>query len=291
MFGRFFILIPILFVSACGGDSPTSGSSPEESSVGGYAEEISYATTEIVKRAIASESAPISLRSLRKPEKIKASRGAEYFPSVRAVESESETTQGDCGGVIITTTSVTTPDNSELAFPMSMRSEAEYQDYCVGDEEFKIVFNGSFLYSFDYLSSEEYSFLYEYNLSYFSNTPFYPSGIISENERCTKAKGEQEICTSLFLYENSGGEEYTFTEVEINGSSSSGYSLSGVVSDEESNDFNISVSNFTQCDTGNIQTGTIEIEGSNGEIVSISFPNCSECIISYQGVSETFPQN
>ncbi|MCF6234973.1 MAG: hypothetical protein L3J70_01115 [Gammaproteobacteria bacterium] len=295
MFKKIPCLVAILFLTACGGggssSEPTTNTSHEESSVGKYAENISYATTEIVKRAIASETSPISLRSSRtsgqNDEKIEMQRMG--LESIRAVETETEI--GDCGGLLTTSTTVTRPDNEEQIFPFSTKVTLDYQDYCTGENGNNIIFNGTFLYDLSYPSDSEYSFIYRYNISYQSNIPFYPSGIISENETCIKEKDKQAVCTSSSLYEDSNGEEYVFSEAEIEGSASSGYSVLGIISDENNNRYDVNVSNFTQCDNGNVQTGIIEIKLDDGKIIHISFPNCSECIITYQGRAEIFPQN
>jgi len=110
------------------------------------------------------------------------------------------------------------------------------------------------------------------------------------NETCNTVNSVETCSSSSEPYTASSGTSYTFENATVSGSSSSGYNIEGDLTDNQGNSFNVNVEGLTQCDSGNISTGTITITSSTGEVVSVTFPNCNECVISYAGDSWTIPQ-
>ena len=68
--------------------------------------------------------------------------------------------------------------------------------------------------------------------------------------------------------------------------------LSARVYDEDLGYFDIDASSLTySCDNGNFSTGTISILDSSGEeVISVSFPNCNDCVVTYGGNADTYSQ-
>lgn len=304
------ILAAATWLTACGGSSSSDDDNNDNdnnsgtgSAVGEFATGLSYAATETAKNAVASENSPIGPPiaggnstsellnlSLTGHKQLPNADRDEGYLNALGTETQTSTEQGTCGGEVRTLAVTTTPDEEGQFLPISIDSMIDYDDFCVGNDEFTIIFNGSSDFEWRQ-TSESLTYSYRYDLSYVSTLPSYPSGSFSASESCTAQSGEQEVCTSSSFYESAGGEEFTFTNVEVSGDSNQGFEVSGEIQDEDGNSYDVDISGFTQCDNGNVGSGSIDIIVNGDDIISVSFPNCNECVVTYQGVSETLPQS
>jgi len=282
-----YLLVVSLVSCGGGGGSTDPVTQTEEGEIDSSIETLSLSTTEVIKRSVASESSPFAFKTSNS--NFFKQRLDEIVRSAVTVENTTE--PGDCGGQLVTTTTTTEPDDPSALFPRLTDNILNFENYCLGDSSSNAIVNGSVFISLNLQAFDDFVTILNYDIDYTSNLAFFPSGVISYSETCTTKPNVPEVCTSSSLYEDLSGESYSFTTDEVSGSASSGYNLSGVITDGSSNTYDVSALNFTQCDNGNVGTGSIEIITNEGEVININFPNCNECIISYQGISETIPQN
>ncbi len=302
---KMFLIAMLSFLTACGGGSSSSNDAANKddqqnvtgSSVGDHAEEVSYVATETVKRAIASDASPFSparpsrtITSTSSNAK-QTRRLASNVVTIKTTDTNTETIAGDCGGQIATTYTRSSPDNQNEIFPIGFTSVSDFQDYCMDYDGYTMVMSGTLSADMTYTDMDQHSFVYTYSVDYTSDIPDYPSGTISDSESCIKEADQEEACTISSLFEYADGDNYAISDVSIAGSANSGYTVSGTLSADNGDSYDVSVTNLTFCETGNVETGSIEAESNDNELYSVSFPNCDEMIVTYQGVTETLPQN
>lgn len=287
-----------LFLTACGGgsdggssggDTPPSGSgnsgADPDSPVSTRAQDLSFVASEVSVRAVAAENSPI-IASTSVP-----SNGGLQKSGEPISMSSTETVDGECGGS--STVVVDAPENAENELPIESSFDITYNNFCIYlDGTTSIVFNGSA--EAEIVIDAEYSlFAYDYDLTYSSDNALVGSGVISASERCETFGGADAlpICTSTSSFEYSDGNEYTLTDADISGDASMGYSFEGEVGieGEDEGTFSISVDAITLCENGNIGSGSITITDDD-ETITVTFPNCDEMVITYDGVSDTFSQ-
>ncbi len=86
------------------------------------------------------------------------------------------------------------------------------------------------------------------------------------------------------------GVDYRIENIEVS-EDIDGFNISGRVFDENLGYIDFETSDFTACSNGNVQTGTITISDStNTEVITVTFPNCNDCIVTFDGVETTFQQ-
>ena len=292
-----WVFIGVLFsvLAACGGGSGEGDSSDpvsdqnsqpgQDTQVGAMAEELSYVAAEISKRAIAAENTPnIGLPI--------GSSGPSSL-AFGKTETDTATDVGDCGGSLTSTVTTTTPDDETVFFPFSIDASFVFDSYCSSfGSDFQFVYDGTMEYEFSVDEDSRFFFI-SYDLAYTSNSELVGSGVIQATETCTQMGDEPEECSSSSSYEFEDGTDYELSEFEVSGSATEGYSFSGEIADDEGSSFSISVTDIVLCEDGEfIQSGEIVVTDlSTGDSISVTFINCEEFVVTYQGISETFPQD
>lgn len=296
-------------LTACGGGGD-GGEDPQartlEAGDKAYAEELAISAGEGSKSVISAKSSgpiPVPVAFVGESstiidtlkEELKESIQLDNYSSelpllpVGAQETTTEREYGNCGGYYEVTTTYTVNDTT--IYPLQGVSSANYVDYCDGDEGYQTTINGKMTWEYTITDAENASWKWDYDLSASSTTPYGPqSWTWVYAETCNTVNGVETCTTSSAPYVASSGTSYTFENASVSGNNSSGYNIEGDLTDNQGNSFNVNVEGLTQCGTGNISNGTITITSSTGEVVSVTFPNCSECVISYAGDSWTIPQ-
>ncbi|MBL4607935.1 MAG: hypothetical protein JKY01_08930 [Pseudomonadales bacterium] len=295
-------------LTACGGGSGDSETPPTRTLGDGdrsYAEELAIAAGEGSKSLAGSESGgflPLGFVSTENAiiDGLKQSlqqsfelNSTDSLLPLGIQETITETENGGCGGSMETTSTTTTPDDTSSGniYPLHYEGTSTFIDYCNEDDGFETIFNGSLAWAYSITDPSSFSWVWDYNVSYSTNSPYGPqTGRFVYKESCSTINGVETCSTNSEPYVASTGTSYTFENATVSGNSFSGYNIEGNLIDNQGNSFSVSVQGFTQCDSGNVSTGTITITSSAGETVSVSFPNCNECVISYAGDSWTIPQ-
>lgn len=296
----------VMFLSACGGGGGGGGSDDDDNDdlteEQQFAEETAIAGTESTKQAIATEEAPpipfgpsVEFMTPFNIARELARASAEFPLSLSEyplgpVEVSEETINGECGGSYTVVITSTTPDAAGVTFPFSLEMDGDLDNYCTGQTGESLTMDGFLDAEFNYNAFDNYSFTVTYDLDYVYDFPgLDATGSISATETCTVVGGV-ESCSVSTSYQSTNGILYTASNVVVSGNSSTGYSVTGSLEDEDGNTFTLDVNGFTLCSNGNVQNGTVEITVNGEEIITVTFPNCNECIITYQGVSRTVPQ-
>ena len=208
---------------------------------------------------------------------------------VQETSTKTEKVLGNCGGYYEDTT--TTTVDAQTLYPFQVELSLNYVDYCTGNETNKTITNGNINVITTASDESNSSQSVSYNLSSSSTSPYGPQSLTrAGSETCNTVNGVKTCSSSSEPYTASSGVIYTFENANVSGNNSSGYNIEGDLTDNQGNSFNVNVEGLTQCDSGNISSGTITITSSTGEVVSVTFPNCSECVISYAGNAWTIPQ-
>jgi hypothetical protein len=97
-------------------------------------------------------------------------------------------------------------------------------------------------------------------------------------------------CEYYSDYHGYDGRIYRVSEVEVSGSSSSGYSVSVRVYDPDHGYVLVTteVPLLHDCSGGHPSTGRIEMEDANGKVAVVEFNSCSEFTITLDGVANTY---
>ena len=309
IFKKLGVIAAISLLSACSGGSNNSKEIAETTLVTGdtgYAEELAIAAGESSKSLISSDASkgflPIGVTADNDVIAMVKQTILAHLPNPQTTLLPiglQETTSGpvrapgDCGGYYETISTTTTPDDSGAIYPITSELVGEYSDFCSGDSTYQAVMNGTITSKVTLSSPTVSTSESSYDVTYTTSGAFgNGSGRIIVSETCTYISGVTN-CTSTSdsePYFSNSGATYTFEGASVSGDSSSGYDISGVLRDDLGNSYDVEVTGLLQCGSGNISTGTITVTDSTGETVSVSFPNCNECVISYEGNSWTIPQ-
>jgi len=301
------ILFFSLTVAACGGGGGSGGGGSQTENER-FAEELAFAVTETSKQTIQAQDGGLpSFKGGISPKDLLRKRitslvldSVHSKPSIGAIanrtETEIETEVGDCGGTMVSTTTTTEPDDPEASFPFSGVTEIVLNDYCTSDDDDiddgQVTYNGTLDISFSFIDGSNITFNYSYNVSYVAITPSGQfSGVITANESC-ETINDIETCTSSSSYDTADGTSYSLSSATVSGDSSSGYDVSGTIIDDDGNSYDVSVSGLTQqCDdSDNVSTGTLTITDDQGETITVTFPNCNDCVVDYLGIANTYSQ-
>ena len=95
---------------------------------------------------------------------------------------------------------------------------------------------------------------------------------------------------SYFQYFAEGDIDYQLTDLVLSGDSS-GYSVLARVYQENLGYIDVNGSDLTVCENGNIGTGTLSVRDStNAVVLTVSFSSCSEMVVTFDGVAQTYQQ-
>jgi hypothetical protein len=285
-------------LAACGGGSSSSGSdgtidtsfvgnSSAATASSSNAPTLARAASEGALQAAATVDAPIGYET--NLDELNRELNAQIIDMVLAGDTPiaaTETTAGNCGGEI----RVTTPDYSSFNPGDTYSASAVYDNYCVGYGSFTYVINGSYysnintrndgsisraIYSFDYEATSNYGG--EGNVIRYSATQDCAYNSSSQQTSCTISDNFTGVDGRSYRVENFEGDEYD---------------LSARIYDQDYGYFDIEASSLGYaCDNGNFSFGSITIEDSSGnEVISVTFPNCNDCVVTYGGTANTYSQ-
>jgi|GEM_PF-1429103 len=87
------------------------------------------------------------------------------------------------------------------------------------------------------------------------------------------------------------GTSYRVEDSSVSGNNSSGYDVDATVTSSDVGYLTVTATGITKDEaTGNICTGTITVEDSAGDVMTISFPDCDSYVVSYNGNANTYSQ-
>lgn len=295
-----------LFVVACGGGSSGSGSGSSSN----FSKDIADAAIASSGSILARQSGNVPLRSSEQQFSssndvnsllvdVTKNRLSSIVDSIIAEElsgqktadrTEVDTTSvaGSCGGTLESISTITSPDAVGVTYPITGMVRSTFNNYCIGSTQASVTINGTatvdFTLSSVILSSHSYSF----NISYSAVTPQgNTSGSWNATESCTTTSGNS-VCTASSS-EVVNGTTYTLSNAVVSGNNSSGYQYSGTMSNG-TDTYVVNAANITVCGNNKIGTGTITLTINLTDTVIVSFPNCNQMVVTYQGVSTTYSQ-
>ena len=227
-----------------------------------------------------------------------------------------ETNSGECGGSVSEMAVVTNIEEERV-----ISATAEMADYCTDDfNGAEITINGDYQ---EVVVTDEGGYLKTkiYNVEFTTSYSEVPSkGEDKYSELCVlEAPGQEEDCLGryavldhdAYLDSISNAEDTTFENVlfifpelsEFEGSNMLGYSFASFYFPEgvDTNElpdtstvegYAVSVEKITQCENGNLGSGSITLIKGEDEAdpILVTFNNCEDFDLNYQGNSETLPQ-
>lgn len=268
-------------LTGCGGGG-SSGSNVVDGPVGEFAATLGNAAAESMQRAIASGHSGGGAGGLSLP----AVAGA----STRAITTPgSSTTYGTCGGESVATFVLTQPDVG--LYPEYWEGLTQYNNFCTdlpNGQTFTL--NGTDAGSIATLAEDNVITENRYDLYYISSDP--AIGVVYHNHvfRC-----QNEDCTVSVEYEDESGNPFMLTAISVSGNNSSGYSATATLTDESAVAYSLRARGVTFCPVQNgqplrLQTGSVTAQVPGGSSISVTFPNCNEMVVTYQGVAERIAQ-
>jgi len=178
----------------------------------------------------------------------------------------STTINGDCGG------SATVNSDST-----GSKITITYNSFCSGSA----VFSGTAV-----ITRTESSFTIKY-----TDFKVTIDGVTTTLDMTVACNTTGTSCTFSSDFTGDNGTVYQSGSVSVSGNNTSGFNISGSVSDPDAGKIDFSANGITICTNGNIGSGTINITDSTGNIViTVSFPNCNEMIITFNGTTERIAQ-
>lgn len=159
----------------------------------------------------------------------------------------------------------------------------DYNNYCTSaGAEGDIIINGRIVYTMT-----EFMFTYEYQnvtINYGGATQ-----VLNMKMRCD-TDGTYN-CTYSSSFAGGDGRIYRFSDSQVSGDPSSGYSVSARVYDPDHGYFYIEASNITLCDGGGIGSGNISAaDNTDSVVLAIEFTSCDSMVVTYDGNSEIYSQ-
>ena len=270
-------LLTIFFLVACG------GSEDGDSEINVDESAVSEASVELMAVLLANESDKIPPPELPNP--LSSSSG------VSALSSDPITLTGTCGGDMNVDIDIPLT-GLEPTYPMQTEMHAEFNDYCdyyISPEgTFESIVNGMASAFFYYASESSGYFSILYDLMFDVETDMGDQNFSFYQEVHCDFGTAYLDCSETYLYEFEDGKEFELDDVEVSGNSEDGYSISGVVYDDEGNEYLLDFSGLTGCENGNIGSGGGTLVINDDETIEIDYISCTEYIVTYQGVSETY---
>ncbi|MEJ2621769.1 MAG: hypothetical protein P8163_16395 [Candidatus Thiodiazotropha sp.] len=139
---------------------------------------------------------------------------------------------------------------------------------------------------------------FQLTLSYtnFTVTISHPGGSYSDtfNMQMTCSSSSEDgtdiSCDYYADYQGYDNRTYRVSEVSVTGSETSGYQVSVRVYDPDHGYVTVTteVPVTFNCSQGHPSAGRIRIEGANGEVALIEFTSCSQYVVTFEGVAESY---
>lgn len=295
------------FLLSCGGGggSSSTAASAAAGSIDETQKELAVAAKETSAQILASESDMAMLKATgvsssagdipadilkdaltvsSDPQGLQAAASANMWQPT-ATESQSGTTEGDCGGSS-SWSSVATYDD-ETIYPYIFDYRYVFDNYCLKYDDYEILYNGVLTMYMVYTDQNNATFEYEYDLTYTSDIPYSASGSLSYAESCRISDGIETCSVGVYKAEAT---TYHTSDVAVSGNSSSGYDVSYTLTDSEGNTYAVMFTGLTLCENGHIGSGSGTMTYNNDERLSIEFVSCDQFVVTYNGYTETYSQ-
>lgn len=286
-----------LFVTGCGGGG---GDNSDNNSGGGItlgttysgltspatatddnAEELAVAAVEGSIRAAAAIDNPLAIETHAAPSAQNLLLDVLLQQEIDSVTGATEVENGSCGG------------SFTLITPDMMMSNGVYHasytlnDYCIGGHGISAIFNGHATIQMQMAGGEMVRNITMMNITYTYyglNETF--TTVYTGTIDCSYS-GDNETCTEYDNFNGVNGHTY-----RIEHASGNRNNLSVRVYDAQLGYIGIEATNLGYaCNNGNFSSGSIAITDSTGtEVISLSFPNCNEMVLTYQNVASVYPQ-
>lgn len=291
-----FFCVALVFFVACGGGDGDSSTTETATpgSVDDMAAELADAAQDTAAQIVASESTgayslmgAVSVDSISDILKnTMATKQVETFSvgDVGAMETSTEygSEPGECGGTAEYSSTSTTDDES--FYPWEFELDYVYNDYCIGDGDSWVRFNGTGSLYWLMTDAENSTTSYEYDLTYTSNILFYTSGSIYFYEYCNTVDGVETCSVGVHDAETT---TYYTSEVSVSGDASSGYDVSYYITDDDGHEYYIEFLDLIPCEDGGFSSGSGTVSYGS-DVISVEFLSCDEFTVTYDGVVETF---
>ena len=260
-----------------GGNNNNQGNTSEATVSDNNKKDVSIASAEGAKQAVTGSTLPTGISAeseLNEALKDLAINVLEQVESLSKLPTGySGTITGDCGG--------SANYNAVINGQQVNRIEYDFNQYC--SSSYTLDGNMTIYYTYSGNDISGYRIVYD-NVTY--SGPNY-----NETINMTITCNATYSCTYSSSTTGSDGRTYTVSDSSVTGNNSSGYNVTATVTDPDHGTITITATNITICDNGNIGSGEIEVTDSTGAVVlSITFPNCSEMVVTYNGVATTYNQ-
>jgi hypothetical protein len=134
------------------------------------------------------------------------------------------------------------------------------------------------------------------NYTNFRVTITHPGGSYSDTFNmqmtCTSSNedGTDMSCDYYADYQGYDDRTYRVTNVSVSGNESSGYEVSVRVYDPDYGYITVTteIALTFDCSGGHPSAGRIRIEGANGDVAVIEFISCTQYVVTFEGVAETY---
>lgn len=188
---------------------------------------------------------------------------------------------GTCGG----TATVNSSTNGDGTVS---EGSVVYNNFCVSSgTSGQIVFNGTVEYRVETDSGGQLV-SYEFSYQNFTVSSGSDTQTLNASIACSFSSGVVVSCTTSSEFEGSDGRVYQMTDFTVSGDGSTGYDIEATVYDPDHGYVSIVATGITtNCANGNIDGGTITISDSTGDVVTVTFNDCSSYTVTYDGVSRT----
>ncbi|TDT40371.1 hypothetical protein DES49_2137 [Halospina denitrificans] len=260
------------------------------------AAEVAYASTEGTYQAINSETTDVPTAAIIESAEVEDALTADLLRIIEENDQLSMTptaatlvAEGSCGGEIL----YEGDDESGTTENGTLNFSYTYDNYCVSTNGGQIVTDGTGDYSATYVNSELTEYSMTWNLTYTVDDGQTVTSTLLGTTTCKGLNTATPTCSYSEDFEGPDGETYRVENVSINEDSNGNYDVSARVYDGDLGyvDFDASGIDRQNCANGNFTGGTITITDSSGAVVvEVSFPNCTECVVTFGGNAERYNQ-
>lgn len=262
------------------------------------AAQVAYASTEGTYQAINSDTTNVPTAALVQSADVEDTLTADLLSIIEENDeltltptAASTLVEGDCGGEILFES-----DDDQNAAPENGTIDYSYtyDNYCIttGDGG-QVITDGTGDYSATYENSELTEYSITWNLTYTLEDGQIITSELSGTTTCDFSN-DTISCTYSDDFTGPDGEVYRVENVEVSDDGNGNYGVSARVYDGDLGyvDFEASDINRQDCDNGNFAGGgTITItDSSDNVVVEVSFTNCNDCVVTFGGNAETYPQ-
>ena len=196
---------------------------------------------------------------------------------------------GDCGGAIDTESDhdhAVNPENGTVSF------RYRYDQYCTVTTRGRVITDGKGDYTARYREGDLSQYTIAWDLTHSRGNGGTVTSSLRGTTTCHFSNGTIS-CGYSEDFPGADGEIYRIENVSVREDRNGNSSVSGRVYDARHGFVNFRASDidWRNCDNGGFAAGSIAISSVSGEALArMSFPDCSEFIVTFGGNAETYPQ-